>query len=174
MVAQHEHRWGRAMSGAAALFALVPWAVLSWMWGFILFMSLWGTSVRGEENVTAMIAAVLFFAALGFCVLAGLALAHRTRFSRGSGFVVALLVAIVWTGSVVAWMVHGGLSALPPLPTPIWLAVGTGFTVPVAAVGVLVMMVEAAVRRRRNRLSSPGARADLRPSHTDRFEKLGG
>lgn len=137
MTAQHEDRGKRSVSGAMALAALVPWAVLSCIWAFSFFASLWGTSVAGEEAFAVAFGAVLVVAAIGFCVLAGLAVARRTRFSRGGGIALAVLLTSLWTAAFLAWTISGGLQTLPSLPQPVVLIVVSGFTVPAAALGIL-------------------------------------
>ena len=153
MTAQHKSRGERSFSGAtafAAFAALIPWAVLCCIWAFIFFASLWGTSVAGEEAFAVGFGVVLVVAAIGFCVLAGMAVARRTRFSRGGGFALAVLFAGLWTAAFLAWTISGGLRTLPPLPQPSALIVASGFTMPVAVLGILGLIAVAVFRRSGN------------------------
>ncbi len=145
------------LSGATALAALIPWAVVSCIWAFIFFASLWGTSVDREEGFAVALGAALAVAAVGLCVLAGLAVARRTRLSRGGGIALAVLLTSSWTAAFLAWTISGGMRAVPSLPPPITLIVVSGFTVPVAALGILGLIVGAVARRRRNSRSAVDA-----------------
>lgn len=150
MTAHHEGRGQRVLSGATALAALIPWAVVSCIWAFIFFASLWGTSVDREEGFAVALGAALAVAAVGLCVLAGLAVARRTRLSRGGGIALAVLLTSSWTAAFLAWTISDGMRGVPSLPPPVTLIVASGFTVPVAALGILCLVVEAVVRRRRD------------------------
>ncbi|WP_314453113.1 hypothetical protein [uncultured Microbacterium sp.] len=136
--------WGE---GALLLASFIPWSVLCCVWAVVMFASLWGYSSKGEEWATVVIGLALAGTGVAFSVLAALALARRTRMPRGGAWVLVALVTLAWTVGVFALWGSSVYRHLPDLPWPFSLMVLTGFTVPVAVLGILGLIAVAALRR---------------------------
>jgi len=139
-------RW----AGIATASAIIPWAAFAAILGVACFTTLSGTSDEGEEGITVVFGLLLLAAAGGLCRATGKAL---TRLSRrvtvGLGFMLAALIVSVW---VIGWSIGAASRGeSPPSELPVWTStiVLTGFTLPVALVGLLATLAVALLRRRR-------------------------
>lgn len=139
-------RW----AGIATAFAIIPWAAFAAILGVACLTTLSGTSDEGEEGITVLFGLVLLAAAGGLCRAAGKALIRLSpRVTVGLGFLLAALIVALW---VIGWaMGSASPGEGPPPELPVWASTIalTGFTVPVALVGLLAMLAVALLRRRR-------------------------
>lgn len=139
-------RW----AGVATAFAIIPWAAFAAILGMACLTTLSGTSNGGEEGITVVFGLVLIAAAGGLCRAAGKALTRLSpRVTVGLGFLLAALIVAVW---VIGWaMGSASPGEGPPPELPVWASTIalTGFTLPVALVGLLAMLAVALLRRRR-------------------------
>lgn len=141
--------WQRAREwrdGALVIATLVPGAVMCFVWATVILSSLAGDNVKGEEYASVAIGLALGGLGLALCVAAAFVVARRTRLSRGRGFALAALVTLVWTVGVFALWGSGAVLLLAALPGVWALMVLTGFTIPVAVLGILGIVVVVVVR----------------------------
>ena len=130
--------------------AIIPWAAFAAVLGVACFTTLSGTSDEGEEGITVVFGLVLLAAAGGLCRAAGKALVRLSRrVTVGLGFTLAALIVAMW---VIGW----SMGAAPSRQSvsselPVWasMIVFTGFTLPMAFVGMLAVLSVALLRRRR-------------------------
>ncbi|MCW2166385.1 hypothetical protein B0I12_003557 [Microbacterium hydrothermale] len=141
----------RLLDGGLALAALVPFAVLGLIGAVVCLTSLAGTGSGGEEGKTLVLSLLLGAVSVAFCLLAAGASARGGRLSWPRALCLVAFVTILWTAATFGLWGTGALLLVADLPWAFSLMVVTGFTLPVAGLGILGLVVVGIVRRARGR-----------------------